>query len=209
MTVGPDERGAALLPVMLVMFLFAAIAFGATAVVRIEVMVAERFRQSAEAQYAAEAGLELVLSELRSMPTWAPVVSGLQRSALVDGEVAGQKAVPGGGTVTVCCDNGSAADRLTIETRLSPLPARRAVDWKPYLWTPFDRLVRGEQPSRLYIAVWVAGQEDVTAGEGEDGEAVLVRADALDPGGRRRTIEAMAQRRSPDALRVLAWREVR
>ena len=210
MTVDGGERGSALLPVTLVMCLFAAIVVGAAAVVRVDVMVAGHFRQSAEARYAAEAGLEVVLAELNALVTWAPVVSGSRHSSFVDGSLLGRKTVPGGGTVTVCCENGSVADRLSIETRLSPLPVRRGLDWKPYLWTPFDRLTSGDHPTRLYLAVWVAGEEGVSAGgESDETEAVMVRSDAVDPGGRRRTIEALAHRHLGAALRVMAWREVR
>ena len=63
-----DSHGSALLPVTLVLFLFSAIAVGAALVVRVELTVADRFRESAEALYAAEAALEVAVAELKACP---------------------------------------------------------------------------------------------------------------------------------------------
>jgi hypothetical protein len=211
----------------MLMFLFSAIAVGAALVVRVEVKVAERFRQSAEALYAAEAALDVSLSELRTMPTWTPVFEGGRRSSFSDGAFMGAKTVPGGGAVNVCCGVGSASDRLASDTRTSPVPARRALVWRPFLWTPFDVLAPGDPPSRLYVIVSVANDEE--AGEG-GADTILVRAEALAPDGLHRTIESLVVRRhptgsddvpdeegelkrsmalAPGVLGVLAWREVR
>jgi hypothetical protein len=224
-----DPRGSALLPVTLVLFLFSAIAIGAALVVRVELMVAERFRQSAEALYAAEAALQVAIAELEALPDWTPVVDGGHRSRFADGSFTGSKRVPGGGSVTVCCGAGSAFERLTSESQASPVPARRALAWQPFLWATFDALVPRDPATRLYVLVFIADSADE---EAATDEAVLVRAEAIDPGGLRRTIESLVARRpaqnpelvttaangplqsdempaSAPVFRVLTWREVR
>ena len=49
------QAGSALLPVMLLMFLFSAIAIGMVVVVRVETTVAARFVQATQALHAADA----------------------------------------------------------------------------------------------------------------------------------------------------------
>jgi hypothetical protein len=224
-----DAHGSALLPVTLVLFLFSAIAIGAALVVRIELTVADRFRESAEALYAAEAALEAAIAELKALPTWTSVVDGGQRSRFADGSFTGSKRLPAGGSVNVCCAAGSAFDRVIRESQASPVPARRALAWQPFLWTTFDALVPQEPASRLYVLVFIADSSDESAAAEE---AVLVRSEAIDPGGQRRTVESLvalrpAQDPGPVApaagrsvqsnempgtapvFRVLTWREVR
>ena len=109
------------------------------------------------------------------------------------------------------------------------MPARRALAWQPFLWTTFDALVRRDPASRLYVLVFVAESPDETAAVEE---AVLVRAEAIDPGGLRRTVESLIALRpaaepelgttaasrsvqsdempgTAPVFRVLTWRELR
>ncbi len=213
--------GSALLPVLLLMLLFSAVALGLAVVVRIEIAVADRFVHAAEALHAAEAGLTAALSELRGLPDWTSVLDGTRRSAHAEGAFSGVKAVPRGGEVALCCGPESAAGRLAADTAASPLPARRALRWQPFLWTTFDSLVPADPPSRLLLVVWVA--DDETDGDadttGDTNGAILVRAEALAPDGLRRIVEAYIGRVPADAgeepppetaaVQVLSWHEVR
>jgi hypothetical protein len=97
------------------------------------------------------------------------------------------------------------------------------------LSTTFDSLVPLDPPSGLYVLVFLAEAADEAAAAEE---AVLVRAEAIDPGGLRRTVESLiALRPAADpelevtaasrsvqseempgtvpVFRVLTWREVR
>ena len=215
------QRGSALLPVMLLMLLFSAIAIGAAAVVRVEVLVADRFRRSAEARYAAEAALGAALAELRRSPDWAPVTAGIQTSVLSQGAFAGYQSVPAGGTVHLCCEPDSVFGRLEHETRAARSPSRQALVWRPFLWTSFRGLTGSAASERLYLVVFVAaatGREapagtDGTgaegASEGED-DSLVVRAEAVDPAGLRRVVESLVgRRRGEGVVRTLTWRDVR
>ena len=206
-----------MLTVMLLMFLFSAVVLGASAVVRVEITVADRFRGAAEALYAAEAALASTVGELRALAPWDPVLDGTRRSARSRGAFAGDHALPGGGVVSVCCGPQSATGRLARDTALSPLPARRGVQWQPFLWTAEASLLPVGASSRRFLIVWVADDED--DGDGSTGidtnGIVLVRAEALEPGGLRRIVEAYVQRPAgvippaAGAVAIFGWREVR
>jgi len=214
-----------MLPVLLLMFLFSAIACGGAIVTRVEVGISERFRQAAEALYAADAGLHLAVSQLRALENWTAVVSGNQRSAFVTGAFGGSKPVPGGGVVVLCCGRESAVDRLASDTRGSPLPARRTVVWQPYLWALFDRVAADGPGSRFFLVVWVANDEDEPADAGDSNDTVIVRSEAIAPGGVTRAVEAIVSRRQaippegsedaegdvprPGVIEIVRWRDVR
>lgn len=214
---GVDRRsgqgGSALLPVMLLMLLFSAIAIGAAAVVRVEVLVADRFRRSAEARYAAEAALGAALAELRRSPDWAPVTAGIQTSVLSQGAFAGYQSVPAGGAVHLCCEPDSVFGRLEQETRAGS-PFRQALVWRPFLWTSFRALTGSTASDRLYLVVFTAATGREVAGASGDGvgedDSLVIRAEAVDPAGLRRVVESLVgRRRGEGVVRTLTWREVR
>jgi hypothetical protein len=197
---GRGESGSALLTVILVMFLFSAVAITAAVVVRVEVLVADHYKNSAAALFAAEAGLEATIAELRTLPDWTSAVDGTRQSAYSQGPFAGPKGVPGGGSVLLCCGTDSAAARLATDTALSPLPARRAVQWRPFLWTALDAIAPRDPPTRSFVVVWVANDEADRAGgaASDTNDTLLVRSEALAPGGARRIVEALLARHPPN-----------
>ncbi|MGH9309423.1 MAG: hypothetical protein ACRD1U_08625 [Vicinamibacterales bacterium] len=220
------QAGSAVLTVILVMVLFSAVAITAAVVVRVEILVADHYKDSVAALFAADAGLDAAVAELRTLPDWTIVVSGMRQSAHAQGPFAGRKAVPGGGSVLVCCGTDSASARLATDTALSPLPARRAVQWRPFLWTAIDALAPRDPASRYFVVVWVANDEGDRAGgaSNDTNETVLIRSEAIEPRGARRIVEALLGRHplagglysgsvteEERRMRVgiLRWREVR
>lgn len=209
------------------MSLFAAIAAAIVAVVRLETLVAAHYRRAVEALCAADGGVEAAVAELRQAADWTPVVAGLVQSPLSQGAFGGSKTVPGGGAVLVCCGPGSASDRLIADTLRSPMPQRRAVTWRPFLWAALDALAPRNPPSRLFVIVWVANDEDDRDGgdAADTNDTVIVRSEAVAADGVRRVAEALVSRQPAvggpylpaaenEAARlarvaVLSWREVR
>ena len=108
------EDGSALLIVLTLTLLFSALAIGMTTVVSVDGTVARRFADGVEALYAADAGLALVVAELRERPDWSPVLAGASRSGLSPGAFPGSAALAGG-TVSLCCGRDSVAGRLARE----------------------------------------------------------------------------------------------
>jgi hypothetical protein len=213
-----DCRGSALISVLLLMFLFAAASIGMATVVRMETTMGARFVEAAEAVYAADAGLNLALAEMRTLADWTTVLSGASQSALSQGTFDGAKRVPGGGTVLACCGPSSVAGRLERESAAYPVASRAALPWRPFLWSALDQLAPRSPPSRLFLAVFV--QDDEEDGDGDGGRdangRVVVRSEAVHPDGLRRSVEALVARDPGDparniapAIRLLRWREVR
>jgi hypothetical protein len=221
------EEGSSLLAALLVVSLVAGIAVGLALVVQIEVRVANHHRLSAEALAGAEAGVEVVVAALRSLADWTPVVNGSLSSPLAEGGFSGRRALPGGGSVVLCCAPGSLAARLSDETRISASPGRRSIRWSPFLWTRLDALAERDPPSTVFLVVWVGNDEADRDGGGvaDTNGLVLVRSEAWQSAGIRRVVEALVGRPAqsdgltsgvplPDAQRqmrvgILRWREVR
>jgi hypothetical protein len=155
------------------------------------------------------------------------VLNGGRRSVYSEGVFGGSRKVTGGGTVLLCCGASSVSGRLTSETTASALPARRLVAWQPFLWAQFNSLVPQEPRSRLFVVAFVGEDEEEAGvpGSADENETLVVRAEAVDPGGTRRSVEALIARRPADepeggkpgeagppggpVLAVMRWREVR
>jgi hypothetical protein len=221
-----NPRGFAVLPVMLLMVLSVAVALAAAAVVRVEILIAEQHARASEALAAAEGGVEMAMADLRPAADWTPFVGGLVQSPASQGAFAGVRQTAGG-ALSLCCAPGSAMARVESDTASSPLPARRAFRWRPYLWTPVAAIAPRVPPSRLFLVVWIANDEaDVAGGEAADTNGtVTLRAEAIEPGGPRRIVEALVGRHPPagglyggsaapepdrrQRVAILRWREVR
>jgi hypothetical protein len=203
------EMGAAFLIVLMLTFFFSALAVGTTTVVGVETTVAGRFRDGVEAVYVADAGLSLVVAELRELADWSPVLQGAVRSPASHGPFMGSVAVAGG-TVLLCCGGQSLLGRLARESAADLVPARRGLVWQPYLWSAWDALVAHPGPGEVFVAVFL--QDDEEDGDGQPATdlngMITVRSEALRPDGLRRVVEALVVR-EPAGVRILRWREVR
>jgi hypothetical protein len=214
---GWNQDGSSLIAVLLLMFLLSAIAIGMAVVITLEVTVGSRFVQAAQALMAADAAVNITVAELRQMADWSPILAGTVPSALSDGAFAGSRTLPGG-SIVLCCGGSSVSGRLTRENELSDAFARRALLWRPFLWSPFAALLPASPITGLYVVVFV--QDDEDDGDGDPmtdlNGRVEVRAEAVQPDGLRRTVEALIARERGDpvrglapAVRLLRWREVR
>jgi hypothetical protein len=211
------EAGSTLLIVLILTFLFSALTIGMTTVVGVEMAVTSRYRAGIEALYIADAGLGVVLAELRTLPDWSPILRGAVRSTAAQGSFLGSVSVAGG-TVFLCCGGRSLFEQLARESAASPVPARRTLAWHPYLWSSWSALAGqpGSDRSFLLLAL-IKDDEDGDADEGSDlNGVVVVRSEAVRPDGLRRAVEALVAREPgapahgiPAAVRVLRWREVR
>ena len=152
------------------------------------------------------------------MGDWTPVLAGAVQSVRSDGIFAGRKDLPGGGSVVICCGPSSVAGRLAGESALSGAMARRTLAWRPFLWAPLAALLPGSPLGQLYVVVFVQDDEGEEDGNGsaDANRRVVVRAEAVQPDGLRRAVEALIEREPGDplrglapAVRLLRWREVR
>lgn len=196
-----NERGSALLVVLLTTLLMAGLAGGLTITVMTEEAIEANHRRAVEGRYAADAMLARAVSDVAARPRW---------QALIDGEV--PTALQVGPPVRTLAD-GSSVDltRVTIALQRALDPARGAgvSRWQLYAWGWHGDLVTGEPEDRLMlVAAWVRGglggqalvKDDDDAAE----ESIVLRAAAFGPFGTRRGVEATL-RRGPNAVRLVAW----
>jgi hypothetical protein len=225
-----DDRGAALVVALLSMGLMTALGLALVLTTSTELGIAANYRDADETLYAAEAGLERAIADLRTLPDLSPVLRGEVLSGFRDGLAAGATRVLADGhrfdlttmanlnrcgRTTGCSD--AEMNTSTDERPWGPNNPR----WQPYAYGPLSALIAsGTIASQHYVVVW-AGDDpsendtDPTT-DGADisnpgsGIAVL-RAEAFGPGGSHRTIEATVARsdEGPSLFRVLAWRVLR
>jgi PilX N-terminal len=212
-----NETGSALLIVLTLTFLFSAIMIGAATVVTIETTVSGRYKDGIEALYIADAGLSVVLGELRGLPDWTPILGGALSSRASQGMFTGSASVAGG-TVFLCCGARSVFARLSNESASSAVPARRTLAWHPYLWSSWNALVGEPGAGQFFLIALI--QDDEDDGDRDDGTdlngVVVVRSEAVRPDGLRRSVEALVAREAgdpghgiPASVRVLRWGEIR
>jgi len=216
------ERGTALLCALMIAALLGLLAGTLVVVVATETMISAHHRDALRALYAADAGVERAIGDLRTLSSWRSVpgtASGASTPDFRDGAVAPRLA------------DGTILDlrRLTAERQADsnagyPAAADRPI-WRLFAHAPIERLLPpGLIRSPAYVVVWIA--DDVDDGDGDPARdsngALVLRAEAFALRGMRRRIEATvardAAREGSDpaegesagrtGVRMICWREV-
>jgi hypothetical protein len=204
-TVAPrtvDERGVALVIIMMTITLLTALGTALILATITETAIAANYRDAAEALYAAEGAVEFVMQELADVPDWSDVIAESGGSAFVDGSPDGIRMV---GVVTL---------DLTHATRdvnaIAAAPGAVRPPWVLYAFGRFEDLVPSSMGrSRIYVAVWVADRSETPGDETSVPEALSIFGQAYGPQGSRRSVEAIVTKADTSAIRVRSWRELR
>jgi len=190
---GQDD-GVALIVAMMATMLMLALGTGLMMTTITETRIAERYRSGIEALYAADAGIDVAVSDLRAVRDWRDVLTGTARSAFIDGPPDGIRRLRDGGTIDLVNERPAAA---------SGRP------WRLYAHGPLGDILRDGVPdSRIYVVVWVTGDPV----RNDDG--LTLRANAYGPAGTRRGVEVTVRRMaavdpvtSLPIISRLSWRE--
>jgi hypothetical protein len=201
-----DERGTALIIALMAMMLLTALGAAVVMVSNTETHIAANYRNSQEALYAADAGVERVVEDLLLIPRWNDILAGTAQSGFVDGPSGTPKTLPGGGTITL--DRATA--QLQADTDALNLWGANNPKWKLFAWGPLqDMLPNNQIDSPMYLAVWVA--DDPADGPPDpngniavpDGNPLLdangtltLHAEAIGPSGTRKVVEVTVARTS-------------
>jgi hypothetical protein len=194
-----DETGTALIIALMAMMLLTALGAGVVMVSNTETMIASNYRNAQEALYSADAAAERVVQDLLLVPRWNDILSGAERASFADGARDGQKTVPGGSMVTLCCGTSSATGQLQLETDTANLWGANNPRWSLFSWGPVaDMLPQGEIDSPMYVAVWVADDpyEDDSDPLADQNGTLMLRAEAYGPSGTRKVVEVTVARTS-------------
>jgi hypothetical protein len=176
---------------VLMMLVLAALAGALTCTSIAETQVAGNYRANVQAEYAAEAAIEIVVNHLVTVPDWTLVHAGGLASPFTDGAPFGVRQTPAGPVDLAAVTNFIRGGPMG---RMWQLYAhRRLRDLAPVPATYAD----------IYVVVWVASQPRVPGND-----AALLLAHAYAPYGVRRAIQAAAARTPLSGVRLTARREV-
>ncbi len=185
-----DERGTALIIALMAMMLLTALGAAVVMVSNTETHIAGNYRNSQEALYAADAGVERVVQDLLLVPRWNDILNGSVQSGFIDGAMTSSKTLPGGGTMTLCCGPNTATSQLQSETDTLNLWGANNPQWKLFAWGPLgDMLPNNQIDSPMYVAVWIADDPAETDGNpaADVNGTLTLHAEALDRPARARS----------------------
>ena len=202
-----NQDGTALIIALMAMMLLTALGASVVMVTRTETAIANNYRNSQEALYAADAAIERVVQDLLMVPRWNDIladggggVAGVT-SSFTRGNPGVQVTLPAGGKVTLNLATAS----LQADTDAANMWGPNNPQWRLFAWGPLsDLLDTATIDSNMYIAVWVADDPaDGPSTAVADGNPLLdangtltIRAEAIGPGGTRKTIEVTVARTS-------------
>ena len=221
-----NNRGIALIVVLLTMGLLSALGVALVLATTAETRIAANFRMAQQTLYATDAAVERALDELLAVPDWNVLISDGVLSSFVDGPPGGVRQLADGSPLdlsealnlancqkTAACSDAD-MDAVTGNRPWGPNNPR----WKlfAYGWLR-DMVVAAQGLEPPHYLVVMTGDDpgeadndparDAAAGAPGAG-IVALRAEAFGPGGAHKVVEVTAMR-GERAIRVLSWRELR
>ncbi len=209
------EHGSVLLCALMVITLIATLGAAVTLIVATESAVAANYHASQQGLYAADAGIERAIAELRALPAWSTVpVSATSSSDFNDGQVTPRG--PDGSMLNLA--QMTVRRQAESDAVYANLPNRPV--WRLYAHAPLNRIASGGGDVRPYVVVWIADDADEIDGNAsvDTNDVVMLHAEAFTAGGGKRAIAATIQREEamaaglPGVVRsdvsMIAWHEV-
>jgi hypothetical protein len=204
------ERGVAMIIAMLAMLLMSALGTALVLTTTTETNIAGNFRNSSEALFAADAGLERAMEDILTVPDWNKLLDGSTQSAFVDGAPSGSRTLQDGSTidltqainmancqkVATCSD----ADMNDSTNRERPWGVNNP-RWKLYAYANLKDMlpVTDTINSPYYVVVMVADDPSENDGDpSKDGAnsllnpgsgVIAMRAEAFGPRGAHKVLE--------------------
>ncbi len=190
-----NENGTALIIALMAMMLLTALGAAVVMVSRTETAIANNYRNSQEALYAADAAIDRVVQDLLMVPRWNDMLAGTTTSSFIDGAPGVSKILPGGGTITLT----SATAELQAITDAADEWGANDPQWKLFAWGPLSEIggdVSIDSP--MYVAVWVADDPAETDDDplSDSNGTLTLHAVAIGPSGTRKVIEVTVARTS-------------
>jgi hypothetical protein len=196
-----DERGVALVVALLSMLLLSALGIGLMMATTAESMIATNYRDSGEALYAADAGIERVMQDLLTVPDWNRLIADANaRTSFTDGAAPGERILPDGSTLDLVgathmmnCHKTAACTAAEMNAWTTDRPwTTNNPRWRLVGYSPIaDIIETGTVLSQMYVAVWIADDQAETDNDPhtDTNGVLLMRAQALGPGGAESIVE--------------------
>ena len=220
-----DERGMALVLVLLCSMLFLALGGALVTVVSTEATISATFRDGAVALAAADAAIVRVIVDLATMPNLDAALSGVASSTFIDGAADALRRLPDGTVIDLrTATNIERCDEaVCMDAQMDAVTADRPWGMNNPRWQIFgsgwlrDFAPEAADAPHVYVVVWIGDDPLERDGDplrdeqdvGAPGhQAVLLRGVAYAAHSVRRTIEVVA-RRDEGVVRLTSWREIR
>ena len=207
------EDGVAMVIAMMALLLMTALGVALILTTSSETMIANNYRNSSEALYAADAVIKRAIDDLLTVADWNALLTGSVQSAFVDGPPRGARTLPDGSTIdlteavnTANCGKTtlcSATELTGNATGDRPWAANNPV-WQLYAYGPLaDMIPTNTINSAFYVVLMVADDPSEDDGNplqdgilaGNPGRGVLaLRAEAFGPRGAHKMIEVTVSR---------------
>ena len=189
-----DERGVALLIVLLSTFLLTALALSLILVSSSETLISANYRNAHEALYGADAAIDLVIQDLLTVPQWNDVIrsGGNVQSSFIGASTS--HTLPDGTMIDVtkeCAKVQYDTDQANIWGTNNPV-------WQVYAYGPLTDLLPNGVNSPVYVIVLVGDDPSESDGNPQvDTNGVLtLHAEAWGAGGSHKVIETTVSRTS-------------
>lgn len=219
-----DERGSALIVVLLCAVLFLALGGALVAIASTESTISATFRESAVALAGAEAAIARATADFAAAPDVNALLGGTTTPTFVDGPE-GPRVLPDGTVLdlTTATNLERCGDTVCTGVQLDAVTAERPWGannprWQRWVsgWVRDLSLQPADAP-HVYVIAWVGDDPletdadprvDDPNPDAPGHDTVLLRAAAYAAYGVRRRLEVVA-RREDGAVRLTSWREIR
>src|SRR6185436_18468017 len=199
------ENGIALIIALMAMLFMMALGSALMLSTTTETKIANNFRNSSEALYAADAGLERSMDDLLTIPDWNSMLNGTATSAFIDG-APGDRVLADGSTVNLSqilayanCQKTSCSSADYIEvTNERPWGANNP-RWQLFAYGPLDDMIPTSTiNSPFYVVVMVGDDpsendgdplQDVSIATNPGSGVMALRAEVFGPRGVHKTVE--------------------
>lgn len=205
------ERGSALLAALVGSTLLTALGLALAGVSVVEVGIAANHRAGAQAAYAVDAAVEVVVGDLLTTPNWTDILGGVVSSRLTGSGV--PPVGPGESPVTLA----QLTAVVQAESDAAASWGANSPAWRLFAHGWFYEVAPGFPDSDEYLIAWVA--DDVGEVDSDpfvdSNRRVQVLARARSARGIERSVVAVVEQTATLTVagqrgaRVLAWREVR
>ena len=213
-----DEQGTALIIALMATMLLTALGMTLVLMSNTETMISSNYRNSQEALYAADAGVERIVQDLLLIPRWNDILAPDTSSAPACSGVAPfypKSLTPSGfidtSTTVTIPESGQTIDLLKATCNLqngtngSAIWGTNNPVWRLFAYGKMrDMLPNDVIDSQMYLAVWVADDPADAPSTGiPDGDPTVdsngvltVHAEAYGPSGTRKVIEVTVAKTS-------------
>ena len=196
-----DERGVAMIIALMSMLLMSALGIALVMTTVTETRISANYAAGTEALYAADAGIERVMQDLLTVPDWNRLLEeDNARTSFTDGADPGARTLPDGSSFNLVHATNMLNCRKTTTCTVEEMNAWTTERpwsvnnprWRLIGYSPMaDIIETGTVLSQMYVAVWIADDQSETDNDPtkDTNAALLMRAQALGPGGAAHTVE--------------------